>query len=119
MTWKSLESVSLLEEIDAFSQTQPVAIFKHSTRCSISTTALSRLERNWNSNQAGSVIPYFLDLLGNREISNAIESRYGVQHESPQLLLIYQGRCIYHTSHLDITFEQLMAEAARIETQPI
>ena len=83
MNWNKLTSAEQLDLIKEESNRQPVLIFKHSTSCSISHMALSRMERNW-SDQLG-VKPYYLDLLANKPISNKIETDFGVEHESPQV----------------------------------
>jgi bacillithiol system protein YtxJ len=45
---------------------------------------------------------YVVDVIANRGISNAIAEKYGVRHESPQLLVIWQEEVIFHTSHMGI-----------------
>ncbi|WP_461099691.1 bacillithiol system redox-active protein YtxJ [Spirosoma luteolum] len=105
MNWTKLVSDTQLDEIKAESAKQPILIFKHSTTCSISAMALSRMERNW-SDQLG-VKPYYLDLLANRPISSQIEREFGVAHESPQVLLIRNGECVYDASHMGISFAGL------------
>lgn len=102
MNWNKLTSNDQLDAIKQESEKQPVLIFKHSTTCSISAMALSRMERNWNE-QIG-VKPYYLDLLANRPISAKIERDFGVEHESPQVLLIRNGACVYDASHMGISF---------------
>lgn len=103
MKWLPLNSLSQLDEIDQKSQTSPVVIFKHSTSCSISGMSKMRLEGKWDlENDA-----YYLDLLNYRPISLALAERYQVHHESPQILLIKNGECIYDASHFDITVEEL------------
>jgi bacillithiol system protein YtxJ len=86
-----------------------VLIFKHSTRCSISSTALNRLERAWRPEDAGHAV-WYLDLLRYRPISNAIAERYGIQHESPQVLVIRAGRCVYDASHTAITHAEVVRQ---------
>ena len=105
MNWNKLISADQLDAIKEESAKQPVLIFKHSTTCSISAMALSRMERNWND-QLG-VKPYYLDLLANRPISNKIENVFGIEHESPQVLLIRNGQCVYDASHMSISFAGL------------
>ncbi len=105
MNWNKLTSEAQLDAIKEESARQPVLIFKHSTSCSISAMALSRMERNW-SEQLG-VKPYYLDLLANRPISNKVEQEFGIEHESPQVLLIKNGTCIYDASHMAISFAGL------------
>lgn len=112
--WEKLNSIEQLSEIDEISKTQPVLIFKHSTRCSVSAASLNRLERKWDSQKAGSLVMYFLDLLAYREISNELVRKYGVKHESPQVLMIKEGECIYHNSHFGISFEELVEKAGSV-----
>ncbi len=104
MNWLPLIAEQQLIEVDALSQNvgvKAVLILKHSTRCSISSVALSRLERSWKLSEK-EVPTYILDLLNYRSISSAIEQHYGIAHESPQILLIKNGKCIYTASHSDI-----------------
>lgn len=105
MNWNKLTSATQLDQIKAESAEQPILIFKHSTTCSISAMALSRMERNW-SDSAG-IKPYYLDLLAYRPISNQIADTFGVDHQSPQVLLIQNGECVYDASHMSISFQLL------------
>ncbi len=105
MNWLDLTSETQLEEINHKSleaQIKGVLIFKHSTRCSISSMALSRLERNWKL--SNDIIPvYNLNLLQYPSVSLKIAELYHIQHESPQVLIIKNGKCIYTASHSSIT----------------
>lgn len=107
MDWNALTDVKQLDEIAEESNESPILIFKHSTRCSISRFALKQFESEFNLE--GTIKPYFLDLLMHRDISNEIAHRFGVQHQSPQLIVIKNGRAIYNASHQDI-------EAGRLNT---
>ena len=109
MDWNNLTDIQQLEDIKVESNSQPVVIFKHSTRCSISSTALDRFERNWNkvSDKKG-IKFYYLDLIAYRDISNQIVASFGVQHESPQLLLLKDGEVVYHESHYGIDFNDIL-----------
>jgi bacillithiol system protein YtxJ len=97
INWIPLTFIGQLDEIVAFLNQKPVVIFKHSTRCSISRMALKQFENEFDLED--SVDTYFLDLLEHRDISNEIASRFGVYHQSPQLLLIKDGKAIYDVSH--------------------
>ncbi|TAH21625.1 MAG: bacillithiol system redox-active protein YtxJ [Cytophagales bacterium] len=112
MNWEKITSVEDLKSIDKNSENQEVMIFKHSTTCSISATVLARMERKWNAEKANKIIPYYLDLLSFREISNRIAQHYGIRHESPQVLIIKNGKCIYDASHYDISFDEVIAIAS-------
>jgi bacillithiol system protein YtxJ len=109
MNWNELKSTAQLDQIREESKTTPVLIFKYSNRCSVSQLALDRFERKWSDEKAGSIKPYFLDLISFREVSNRIALQFKVQHESPQVLLIKNGESVYHGSHFDIDFEQIVA----------
>jgi bacillithiol system protein YtxJ len=104
MNWIALKSPDQLEALRAESKHQPVIIFKHSTRCSISQTALNRLERNWKEDEMASVKPYYLDLISYREISNSISNLFDVEHQSPQVIVLKDGEAVFHKSHFDIDF---------------
>ena len=103
IAWKNFENLSQLEEVDLLSNEGGAVIFKHSTTCSISAMAKMRLENNWDLD----VPVFYLDLKSYREISNAITERYSVHHESPQLLFILNGDCVYDASHFDISVDEL------------
>ncbi len=108
MDWNKLENINHLNAIDGESKDKKVLIFKHSTICSISSTSLDRIERNWKEENTRKIKPYYLDLLAHRNISNEISSRYRVLHQSPQLLIIENGICIYRASHLDINYTEIL-----------
>lgn len=103
--WNQLEDLNQLDQLVEQSKEKPVLVFKHSTRCSISSMALDRLEREWE--EETDIIPYYLDLLAYRPISNEVAHRFNVFHESPQALLIKNGACIYHASHNGIRFQSI------------
>lgn len=110
MNWLPLESISQVDEI-ANQSGQPdsaaVLIFKHSTICSISSMALSRLERKWHLTE-DKITAYFLDLRKFRDVSNYLEGKFQVKHESPQVLLIKNGECVFNTSHNLITADNII-----------
>ena len=66
---------------------------------------LKQFENEFDLNEK--ITPYFLDLLEQRALSNEIANRFGVGHESPQLLLIRNGKSIYDASHSNINVEDL------------
>ena len=109
MNWNDLSNMEQLDTIDEESAEGKVLLFKHSTRCSISATVLNRMERNWQESDSDKIKPYYLDLIRHRGISQAISAHYGIVHESPQVLIIYKRNCIYHASHLNISYTELIA----------
>lgn len=108
MNWIALENITQLDTIIELSKTVPCLLFKHSTRCSISSMALNRLESSWKNEDNKHLTPYYLDLLQHREISNEIAQRFGVEHQSPQALIISNGKCIYDASHSDIRYHEII-----------
>lgn len=107
MNWTELKEIDQVRDIAQESTNHPVLVFKHSFRCNISRAALDRLERNWKNEEMKTVKPYFLDLLANREISNALATQFRVDHESPQILLIDQGKAVLTLSHFEIEYQQI------------
>lgn len=109
MNWINLNSIQQLADIKELSKTRPQVIFKHSTRCSISIMAKSRLERN-EQPQAGDF--YYLDLLKHRSLSDQVAEDFAVAHESPQILLIKNTECIYEESHSGIGMDEIREQMA-------
>ncbi|HSN08186.1 MAG TPA: bacillithiol system redox-active protein YtxJ [Hanamia sp.] len=106
MNWIPLQDEKQLDEIVANSNTIPQVIFKHSTRCAVSSMAKNRLDR---MEAPEGVNFYILDLIRHRNISNKIASDFGVSHQSPQVLVINNGECIYNESHSGIIFDEIEA----------
>ncbi|MDB5234045.1 MAG: ral stress protein [Hymenobacter sp.] len=109
--WLPLTQPEQLTELAQASHEQPVLIFKHSTTCSISAAAKGKIERQWADSGLGLPI-YYLDLLRFRPLSAQIAQQFGIQHESPQLLLIQNGECRYDASHMGIRLSDVKAAVA-------
>ncbi len=112
VNWNALTQQNQIQEIISESKETPVIIFKHSTTCSISATAKSRLERQWADAGLKGVKTYYLDLLSYRPVSNQVAQVFGVEHQSPQLLLIKDGVCQYDASHLGINLNEVKKSIA-------
>lgn len=111
MNWtSSLTNEADLAKILQASYETPQVIFKHSTRCSISSMAKNRLERSDNPE---SIQFNLLDLITYRDMSKTVAENFKVSHESPQVLLIKNGECIYDESHNGIRMEEILEEAKR------
>lgn len=106
-TIASAEDLTNADSISFSEDNEGVVLFKHSTRCSISQMALNRITSAWKDSD-GFVFCY-LDLLKHRNISDMISTKYGITHESPQLLLVRKGECIYNASHNAITYRELLS----------
>ncbi len=105
MHWITLEDTSLVESFieKTVNSDLTVLFFKHSTRCPVSSMAKSRLERHWVFDD--NVVPVYLDLIAYRPVSNYLEDRLSVKHESPQILIIQKGNLVAHTSHNAISID--------------
>ncbi len=101
LPWADLTDLNQISEIVEASKTQPQLIFKHSTRCSISRMAKSRFEREWNLDDQ--VKPWYLNLLAYRDVSNAVADQLEVDHQSPQAILIIDGKVDYQATHSSIS----------------
>lgn len=108
LPWIQLESIEQLQKIVTTTEDKPILLFKHSTRCGISSMALNSFEGTWSSNDELCDL-YYLDLLRYRDISNEIAEITGIHHQSPQCIVIKGKDVIYDESHSGI-------DARRIET---
>ena len=102
----TLSTTEQFDEIDEISHTKPVVLFKHSTRCIISRTVLKQFESDFHSIE-DKIDWYLLDLLNHRDVSNEIAHRYNVTHQSPQILVIQNGKAVFNESHDGINVEDL------------
>jgi len=94
-----------LEQLLQRSKTDPVLIFKHSTQCSVSDQAYEEFTRFLEN--AGDLACGVVLVIENPDISNAIAARLGVRHESPQAIVVKDGKPEWNASHWSITSEAL------------
>lgn len=100
-----------LEGLLERSKTDPVLIFKHSTQCSISGHIYQDfIDFAENNPQLESAVVLVIE---SQRLSRAIAERFGIRHESPQALLIKDGRVVWHASHWSITSDSL-GDALRV-----
>lgn len=97
-SWNTLDASTHLEQLVELSREKPVVIFKHSIRCGTSSMVKDQLETDWNF-QEDDLEFYYLDLINQRSISNAVAEQFNVLHQSPQIIIIKDGKSIYDTSH--------------------
>jgi bacillithiol system protein YtxJ len=93
-----VRDLNALEDLTTRSNEAPVVIFKHSTTCSISAAAYSEMTR-----VAGDVA--LVEVQSARDVSGAIETRTGVEHASPQVIVLRNGKPVWHASHWRISAE--------------
>jgi len=102
INWIPLTTIDQLIEIKNQSKSAPIFIFKHSTRCGISSMVIKQFEKLFDESHQNLKV-YYLDLLNYRAISNEIEAQFQVPHQSPQLVVIKNGTAVANASHHDIT----------------
>jgi bacillithiol system protein YtxJ len=108
MHWIHLTDEDQLQNIVIRSEVKPQVIFKYSKRCYLSEVIFQRLQKDCCPEQ---VDFYFLDLVSYRQISDKVATLFHVNHESPQILLIKDGECIFEESHSDISLEEILEHA--------
>ena len=106
MNWKVLEDEPQIDSLVETSFQKPVVVFKHSIHCGISAMTKHQLEDNWDFSTE-ELDFYYLDLINRRSVSNLVASRFGVVHQSPQIILIHQGQAVYNESHHMISIKAL------------
>jgi len=100
--WIPLTEESQLDEILENSKNKTQAIFKHSTRCGISSMVIRQFDGpSFPSTEEADV--YYLDLLNYRPISMAIQDKFDVIHQSPQLIVLKDGKVVHAASHHSIS----------------
>jgi bacillithiol system protein YtxJ len=104
-----LEHVDELHRLIAESESRPVLLFKHSYTCGASMEALDELVAHLNDRldigERQSSKPQYamVTVQTHRAVSNAIAQKFGVRHETPQALLVRDGRVVWSASHFRVT----------------
>lgn len=99
-TITEIESGADLEALLSRSEKRPVLIFKHSATCPISFHVQREIERL--DAEVNLVV-----VQHSRAVSNEIESRLGVRHESPQAIIVSGRRAVYDASHYDVSGDEI------------
>lgn len=104
--WIPLKSLDQLNLAFENSLEKPFLLFKHSTRCSISSMVITRFQNNWSAEKNLCDL-YYIDLIEFRSISNEIEKLTGVIHQSPQVIVIKNKKVVYEDSHTAINASEI------------
>jgi bacillithiol system protein YtxJ len=99
---KELKAVNEWYDVLEQSRENPLFIFKHSTTCPVSAAAYFAFESS-----AVDVPKYFLKVQDSRPVSNEIESNLGIEHQSPQLFLLKDGKAVWQATHYSISGHQI------------
>jgi len=106
--WKNLTDLNQLDEILNDRTGQKQLLFKHSTRCGVSTMTKRQFEKEWPEEENEDINVWYLDLLNHREISNAIAEKTGVYHQSPQVITLVNGEVRYDASHSEVSARRII-----------
>ncbi len=103
-----LTKLNAMDELEGWlarSRSEPVWIFKHSLTCPISAAALE--EYRAFAGEAGATGHALIEVQTARPLSDELARRTGIRHESPQAMLLRDGKAVWHASHWRIRAESL------------
>jgi len=107
----TLNHIADLDRVLSESHTRPLLLFKHSFTCGVSAEALDELIEHLNADiaEAGMPDPRYaiVTVQTHREVSNAVSAKLGIRHETPQALLIRDGRVVWSASHFRVTADAM------------
>jgi len=106
MDFINLNQAAQLDQINEQSKSKAQVLFKHSTRCSVSSFAKRILTSEFSDALDAKFDVHYLDLIAHRDVSGAIADKYNVEHASPQMLVIINGTCVYNASHSDVSLDK-------------
>lgn len=101
LDWIELVDLHQLDDVVTSSFEKIVVLFKHSTRCGVSNMVLKSFKSGYDYSKER-VELYYLDLLAHRDISNEVAVRFQIEHQSPQMIILKNGKAIYSASHQSI-----------------
>lgn len=102
----TVQDIEHLERLLADSQRHPLLLFKHSVTCGVSAEALDELVEHLNGD-AGATRYAMIGVQTHREVSNAAAARLGVRHQSPQAILVHDGRVVWTASHFRVNADEI------------
>ena len=105
----SVQRIDQLDQLLTESGAQPLLLFKHSYSCGISAEALDELVAHLHSNRPGPVRYAMVTVQTHRDVSNAVAAKLGIRHETPQALVIRDGRVVWSASHFRVTAKAVEA----------
>jgi len=105
---RQLMSLEQWRDAAQASSSRPLLVFKHSTSCPISAGAREALQHYVDDSTVDANVDFaVVHVIEERPVSNAIAEDLGVQHKSPQAILVKDGRPVWHDSHWNITYDFL------------
>ena len=90
-----IDNRETLDKLITDSKTKPIIIFKHSTACGISSAAYREMEK-----LEGQV--NLLEVQSARDVSRELANITGIRHETPQVIVLRDGKAVWNASHFDV-----------------
>lgn len=106
--WNSISGNEDLQTILERSAKHPQLIYKHSPSCSVSFIAKQELDSNVQELNK-SVDLYLVNVIQERAVSNMVAQELGIRHESPQVILLKDGKVVWEGSHWQVKGEEILA----------
>jgi bacillithiol system protein YtxJ len=102
----TVQDIAHLERLLAESQRHPVLFFKHSLTCGVSAEALDELVAHLGTDSGGARYA-LIRVQTHRDVSTAAAARLGVRHQSPQAILVHDGRVVWTASHFRVNADEI------------
>ncbi len=90
------------------SSRRPLVIFKHSPTCGVSAQAFESISE-WMTAEVRDADFFIVPVQANRAVSTLLAQRFGIRHESPQVMVIDRGEVAWHGSHFRATADSIAA----------
>jgi len=116
MTGELMRTIESTEELLALLASERAILYKHSTRCGLSTSALLHVEDFAEKFPAAEL--YMINVIQNRSVSCEAEDRLGIRHETPQVILVEGGQVMRHASHRQVNVETLSEWWSGVQEAP-
>jgi bacillithiol system protein YtxJ len=100
-TFFRIDNSATLANLITDSKDKPVIVFKHSNACSISSRAYREMEKLADPVN-------ILEVQSAREISREFANLTGVRHETPQVIILRDGKAVWNASHFDVKADDVM-----------
>ena len=113
---EQIQTITTLDELEraiAVSSVRPAVIFKHSASCGLSAQAFDSI-RDWLDQGLCEAAWFVLPVRASRAVSTAVATRFGIRHESPQALVLFEGKVVWHGSHFRATSQSIVAALDRL-----
>lgn len=107
--WNVINETTQVDEVLERSHRQPQLLYKHSNRCGTCMFAKSEIESSSGEikEKAGM---HFVDVIRSRAVSDYIAEKLNLRHESPQAILLVDGKVVWHNSHSAIKGNKILSK---------